>query len=149
MDCWVSRRYFTCPPETLMGDLQIGGVSPSTLCQSSSQGASSRVLSTSASWSSTYRYARPPKRDLHGVLAICTDKQILPDHCIEALREGIQCWGPTTFVPAVFDPALGHHYANSDQVHTCRDISVAREFSTERQRGGKLWVPYPDQRIPQ
>ena len=62
----------------------------------------------------------------------------LLEHCLDTVRQSIQCYGSATLIPTRWFDSLGHPYVDTDQIHTCRDIRVLREWANERS--------YPQQR---
>jgi hypothetical protein len=59
------------------------------------------------------------------------------DHCINHLRQVVQCHGDMTPLPVVWDnikrhPDGGKAIPDFDQIHTCRDFTALREWSTEQ-----------------
>ena len=67
-----------------------------------------------------------------------TDEYI--DHCLDSLRQYIQCAGDTTLVPTKWYENFQGNYADSDQVHTCRSFNFLRDWTTDRGPGGPLYV---------
>jgi hypothetical protein len=57
------------------------------------------------------------------------------DHCLDAIRQSIQCYGSTTLIPTAFREGLRRQYIDSDQEHTCRSFRFLRDFTTSRDRG--------------
>lgn len=53
-------------------------------------------------------------------------------HCLELLRQSIQCYGSTTLIPTRFMDGLGHLYIDSDQVHTCRSFPFLQDWVRRR-----------------
>ncbi|KAE9376628.1 hypothetical protein N431DRAFT_400882 [Stipitochalara longipes BDJ] len=62
------------------------------------------------------------------------------DHCLDAIRQYIQCAGITTLVPTKWREGLRRNYIDSDQVHTCRSFTYLRDFTTSRRWGGPAYV---------
>jgi hypothetical protein len=62
------------------------------------------------------------------------------DHCINHLRQVIQCYGdltPTPLVPASRNASRkGWVTPDFDVEHTCRDFSAIREWATEKHESG-------------
>jgi hypothetical protein len=63
------------------------------------------------------------------------------EHCLDVLRQAIQCYGSTTLIPTKFFEGLERNYIDSDQVHVCRNFNYLREFATSRARGHEADVP--------
>ncbi|KAH8805165.1 hypothetical protein F5884DRAFT_859778 [Xylogone sp. PMI_703] len=62
------------------------------------------------------------------------------DHCVNHLRQIIQCHGDMTPLPIVWEevagfPNGGRIIPEFDQVHTCRDFRALREWSTIQDQG--------------
>ncbi|KAH8894719.1 hypothetical protein GQ53DRAFT_821074 [Thozetella sp. PMI_491] len=54
-------------------------------------------------------------------------------HCLENIRQTVQCHGSTVVVPIKYQPGLGHGYVDLDAVtHSCRDIRALREWVDDR-----------------
>jgi hypothetical protein len=62
------------------------------------------------------------------------------DHCLDAIRQYIQCAGITTLVPTKFREGAQRNYIDSDQVHTCRSFTYLRDWATSRRAGGPAYV---------
>ncbi|KAH8894150.1 hypothetical protein GQ53DRAFT_821252 [Thozetella sp. PMI_491] len=54
------------------------------------------------------------------------------DHCIDALRQTIQCHGDITPLPKYVDEETGHEFTDFHQYHTCRDFDMLREWANTR-----------------
>jgi hypothetical protein len=63
------------------------------------------------------------------------------EHCLDLLRQEVQCYGSTTLIPHKHFDGLERPYIDSDQIHTCRDFNTLRKFTAERGKGGSLYVP--------
>ncbi|KUI64132.1 hypothetical protein VM1G_10894 [Cytospora mali] len=63
------------------------------------------------------------------------------EHCLDILRQSIQCYGSTTLIPTKFFEGLERNYIDSDQTHVCRDFNYLRDFVTSRARGHEAYVP--------
>jgi len=63
-----------------------------------------------------------------------------PDHCLDAIRQYVQCAGITTLVPTKFREGAQRNYIDSDQVHTCRSFTYLRNWATSRRDGGPAFV---------
>lgn len=63
------------------------------------------------------------------------------EHCLDVLRQSIQCYGSTTLIPTKFFEGLERNYIDSDQLHVCRDFNYLREFATSRARGHEAYIP--------
>ena len=62
------------------------------------------------------------------------------DHCLDAIRQYIQCAGITTLIPTKWREGAQRNYIDSDQVHTCRSFTYLRDFATKRRWGGPDFV---------
>ncbi|KAK3692432.1 hypothetical protein B0T22DRAFT_531912 [Podospora appendiculata] len=58
------------------------------------------------------------------------------EHCLDIIRQAIQCHGSTTLIPTEYRPGLRRAYIDSDQTHTCRSFAYLHSFSASRQPGG-------------
>ncbi|PVH73924.1 hypothetical protein DL98DRAFT_389913, partial [Cadophora sp. DSE1049] len=54
------------------------------------------------------------------------------EHCLDIIRQSIQCSGSTTLIPTKFMEGLHHNYIDSDQVHTCRSFTFLRDWMNTR-----------------
>ncbi|KAK8075912.1 hypothetical protein PG994_003184 [Apiospora phragmitis] len=63
------------------------------------------------------------------------------EHCLDILRQSVQCYGSTTLIPTRFREGKQHNYIDSDQTHVCRSFSHMRALSTARQEEGGLYKP--------
>ncbi len=54
------------------------------------------------------------------------------DHCINVLRQVLQCHGDLTPLPKMWDPGAEREYTEFERLHTCRDFGHLREWATER-----------------
>jgi hypothetical protein len=57
------------------------------------------------------------------------------DHCLDFVRQEIQCFGDMTPIPTKWIKSLGRDYSDSNNLHTCRDFSELRSWTTERHNG--------------
>jgi hypothetical protein len=73
------------------------------------------------------------------ILEMITDYSTL-DHCLDAIRQYVQCAGITTLVPTKWREGARRNYIDSDQVHTCRSFTYLREWATSRRAGGPAYV---------
>lgn len=64
-----------------------------------------------------------------------------PDHCINHLRQMIQCYGDITPIPTKYYPSLTRNYLDSDRLHTCRNFQAIRNWTTERNNGSLAVEP--------
>ena len=64
-----------------------------------------------------------------------------PDHCINHLRQMIQCYGDMTPIPAKYYPGLTRNYIDSDRLHTCRNFQAIRDWTTSRNNGSLAVEP--------
>jgi len=62
------------------------------------------------------------------------------DHCLEIIRQSIQCFGSTTLIPTKFMHGVQHQYIDSDQVHVCRSFPYLRDWVTSRKKGNDGYV---------
>ncbi|PSR90741.1 hypothetical protein BD289DRAFT_208564 [Coniella lustricola] len=62
------------------------------------------------------------------------------EHCLEIIRQSIQCYGSTTLIPTKFFEGRRHNYIDSDQVHVCRNFNYLRDYSTSRAKGHGAYV---------
>lgn len=63
------------------------------------------------------------------------------EHCLDSIRQHIQCYGSTTLVPTRWQPDAGRQYVDSEQEHVCRDFSYLRKYVRRRSTEGDLYVP--------
>lgn len=63
------------------------------------------------------------------------------EHCLDSIRQHIQCYGSTTLIPTQWRPSAGRQYIDSNQEHVCRDFSYLRKFVQRRSSEGDLSVP--------
>ncbi|KAF2214227.1 hypothetical protein CERZMDRAFT_37986 [Cercospora zeae-maydis SCOH1-5] len=61
-------------------------------------------------------------------------------HCIEQIRQRLQCSASGTITPARYSKNLPGMYVDSQQVHTCRNFDRLWEYTRERYNGS-LVVP--------
>jgi len=59
------------------------------------------------------------------------------DHCIETLRETIQCNMDMTPVPHIWSEGKGMFLAQTMLKHTCRDFDALVEWQDNREKGGE------------
>lgn len=62
------------------------------------------------------------------------------EHCLDSIRQHIQCYGSTTLIPTRWRETAGRQYIDSDQEHVCRDFSYLRKFVRRRSAEGDLYV---------
>ena|SRR6266487_4187695 len=62
------------------------------------------------------------------------------DHCLDILRQHVQCCGSTTLIPTKFMEGIKRNYIDSDQIHTCRSFTFLRAWTTSRGIGGDSYV---------
>ncbi|KAH8807614.1 hypothetical protein F5884DRAFT_880843 [Xylogone sp. PMI_703] len=62
------------------------------------------------------------------------------EHCLNVIRQSIQCYGSTTLIPTKYFDGLESNYIDSDQLHTCRSFRTLRNWVNMRQKGGLLYV---------
>src|SRR5436853_6726075 len=62
------------------------------------------------------------------------------DHCLDIIRQYIQCAGITTLVPTRYYDGIRRNYIDSDQLHTCRSFRFLREWTTNRSPGGSAYA---------
>ncbi|KAB5528940.1 hypothetical protein GE09DRAFT_1149012 [Coniochaeta sp. 2T2.1] len=58
--------------------------------------------------------------------------RIHTDHCLDVLRESIQCHSDLTPIPYRWFPNSQYYYSDSRQVHTCRDFGKIRQWLVEK-----------------
>ncbi|SMQ47375.1 unnamed protein product [Zymoseptoria tritici ST99CH_3D7] len=73
-----------------------------------------------------------PETRLHGTVHL--------EHCIDVLRQEVQCYGSTTLIPSQYFPAIEQNYIDSDQQHVCRSFTTLREWTNRRRIHGDLYV---------
>lgn len=61
-------------------------------------------------------------------------------HCLDAIRQHVQCYGSTTLVPTKWRDGAERQYIDSNQEHVCRDFSYLRKFVRRRGVDGDLYV---------
>lgn len=61
-------------------------------------------------------------------------------HCLEAIRQHVQCYGSTTLVPTKWMETAERQYIDSNQEHVCRDFTYLRDFVRRRAADGDLYV---------
>lgn len=54
------------------------------------------------------------------------------DHCIDHLRQLVQCQGDITPIPTRYREGIGLNYIDSDRWHTCRDWSSITQWVEKR-----------------
>jgi len=64
-----------------------------------------------------------------------THHAMYEDHCIDQLRQMVQCHGDITPMPTKWHKGLRHNYIDVDRVHTCRNFEEIRSFTTARYNG--------------
>lgn len=57
---------------------------------------------------------------------------ICAEHCLDIIRQSIQCSWSNTLIPPRFSEGLHHNYIDSDQVHTCRSFTFSRDWMDSR-----------------
>jgi hypothetical protein len=65
----------------------------------------------------------------------CYDVRVINhgiDHCINALRQVIQCHGDLTPLPKFRDMETGYEYTDFERVHTCRNFQPLRDWADDR-----------------
>jgi len=62
------------------------------------------------------------------------------EHCLDILRQSVQCYGSTTLIPGIWRESLSHNYIDSDQIHTCRSFTDLRDWTDRRAQGQDLAV---------
>lgn len=63
------------------------------------------------------------------------------EHCLDALRQHVMCYGSTTLIPTQWRAGLQQQYIDANQEHVCRDFSHLRNFVRMRGMEGELYVP--------
>ncbi|EME78253.1 uncharacterized protein MYCFIDRAFT_144082 [Pseudocercospora fijiensis CIRAD86] len=61
-------------------------------------------------------------------------------HCIDQIRQRIQCSADGTITPLRYQPAIDYMYVDSNQVHTCRKFQNLWDYTRQRVNGS-LAVP--------
>lgn len=61
-------------------------------------------------------------------------------HCLDVIRQHIQCYGSTTLIPTEYREDAHRPYIDSNQEHVCRDFSYLRQFTRRRSTEGDLYV---------
>ncbi|KAJ5997959.1 hypothetical protein N7522_009619 [Penicillium canescens] len=56
----------------------------------------------------------------------------MSDHCLNHIRQSIQCHMDLTPVPAMYFDSVNSEVGNFDVLHTCRDISRLRGWMAEK-----------------
>lgn len=54
--------------------------------------------------------------------------RIHTDHCLDVLRESVQCHGDLTLIPYRPDKNSSYYYSDSIQLHTCRNFDELRHW---------------------
>jgi hypothetical protein len=54
------------------------------------------------------------------------------DHCLDYLRQMIQCSGDLTPIPTKWWAGANRDYSDSDNEHTCRNFASIRKWVTDR-----------------
>ncbi len=54
------------------------------------------------------------------------------DHCLNHIRQAIQCHGDMTPVTSIYMPSVNTMVGNFEQAHTCRDWSKVKAWLAER-----------------
>lgn len=62
-------------------------------------------------------------------------------HCLDSIRQHIQCYGSTTLIPTKWRDGAERQYIDSNQEHVCRDFSYLRKYVRRRSLEGDLYVP--------
>ncbi|KUI60971.1 hypothetical protein VP1G_08142 [Cytospora mali] len=81
----------------------------------------------------------PEYYDHHDDLPVEVDKAHT-DHCIDTIRQHIQCYGSTTLVPTKWREGAKRQYIDSNQEHVCRDFGYLRKYMKRRSHKGDLYV---------
>ncbi|KAK0723430.1 hypothetical protein B0T26DRAFT_260663 [Lasiosphaeria miniovina] len=86
-----------------------------------------------------FHTGKQPPPPFHPLPLITPDNQHLThtatEHCLDALRQTIQCYGSTTLIPTRYMDGARHNYIDADQTHVCRSFSFLRDFTTSRAQG--------------
>lgn len=53
------------------------------------------------------------------------------DHCIDIIRQSIQCHADLTVIPTKWYDGLGRDFIDSDQTHTCRNFEKVRQWNLD------------------
>lgn len=59
---------------------------------------------------------------------------ICPDHCIDQLRQVLQCHGDMTMNGAIYYEGAQKAFVDTEDTHTCRNFSKLREWANARTR---------------
>ena len=77
---------------------------------------------------------------LFRVSPVTTSSSISTEHCLDLIRQSVQCSGSTNLIPSKYWDGIEHNYVDSDQEHTCRSFTFLREWTNSRQPGGDAYV---------
>ncbi|KAK7730594.1 hypothetical protein SLS53_008984 [Cytospora paraplurivora] len=86
------------------------------------------------------RKALHPEYYNHHGIPIETDSAFT-EHCIDTIRQHIQCYGSTTMIPTKWRDGAKRQYVDTNQEHVCRDFSYLRKYMKRRSLEGDLYVP--------
>jgi hypothetical protein len=86
---------------------------------------------------SPHRLVSPARR------AFCSDTQNT-DHCIDYIRQTIQCHGDLTPIPERWWDSAQRSYSDTGLTHTCRDFGALRGWMTKRHNGSTAVAEDPD-----
>lgn len=66
-------------------------------------------------------------------------------HCIDSIRQSIQCKADLTIIPTQWQPGLGENYIDADREHECRDFEKVKKWELSRYDGPLAVKPrHPD-----
>lgn len=85
------------------------------------------------------RMALNPEKHTHHGMPVETSAAHTA-HCIDTIRQHIQCYGSTTLIPTQYREDAQRQYIDSNQEHVCRDFSYLRRFTRRRSAEGDLHV---------
>ncbi|KAL7815104.1 hypothetical protein V8C26DRAFT_129550 [Trichoderma gracile] len=60
--------------------------------------------------------------------------RIHTDHCLDVLRESVQCHGDLTLIPYRPDKSSSYYYSDSIQLHTCRNFDELRHWLADTRK---------------
>lgn len=81
----------------------------------------------------------PDKYTQHGMPVDTSEAHTA--HCLDTIRQHIQCYGSTTLIPTKYVEGAHRQYVDSNQDHVCRDFSYLRTYVQRRSPEGDLYVP--------
>ena len=75
------------------------------------------------------------------VMAINVLMSYLVGHCIDHIRQSLQCQGDMTPIPSTYFPSIRQNYVVTKQVHTCRKFEPIVKYTNARVNGSLLVGP--------